>query len=80
VQIQNPCAPGHATVGGPKYNCLLMQPKIATGAQAQASAAQNSAQTAQAAQTVTASQPPAGPAAQPESGAQTTDQGPPTQQ
>ena len=39
VQIQNPCAPGHATAAGPKYNCASMPPGIASGAQAQAIAA-----------------------------------------
>lgn len=39
VQIQNPCAPGHANAAGPKYTCTLMPPGIATGAQAEAIAA-----------------------------------------
>jgi cytochrome c551/c552 len=39
VQIQNPCAPGHSTAGGPKYSCATMPANLASGTQALAIAA-----------------------------------------
>jgi cytochrome c551/c552 len=44
MQIQNPCATGHANAGGAKYNCAAMPPNLASGAQAEAIAAYLAAQ------------------------------------